>query len=188
VLNCFSGWVLNNANENGYTVLQLIFIYSLGVWVKREELFKKYSAIHYFIVFVVSSIFICVCSILSLFVLKGSNFPVYYYNNPLVVLASLALFCCFSQVSLQSDKVNVVASTVVAALFIQDFIASRWIYTTINNAYNVGIVRYLINCFVFGAGIFITAFLIENLRQMIFRPVIDRLVSICEKVLERKEV
>ena len=35
-----------------------------------------------------------------------------------------------------------IASTVVAALFIQDFIGSEWIYTSINEAYAAGIYRY----------------------------------------------
>lgn len=181
VLNCFSGWVLNNGNADGYNVLHLIFIYTIGVWIKREEFFKRCSQAKYLMLFILLSLAVCMSSVLALKVLDGSNFPIYFYNNPVVVLASVCLFCCFSKLKLQSNLINKIASTVVAALFIQDFIAPKWIYATINDAYSTGLSAYLINCLTFGVCIFIVAFIIENFRQMICRPVLDKLVSILGK-------
>ena len=183
ILNCFSGWVLDNGNADGYNVLHLIFIYSVGTWIKKETIFNNYSHTTYFIIFMMLSVLIFMSSVLSLFVLDGSNFPIYFYNNPLVVLASISFFCCFSKLKLQSNIINIVASTVVASIFIQDFIASEWIYMNINSAYNAGIPTYLINCLAFFLGIFIIAFLIDNFRQMICRPLIEKLISIVEKGL-----
>lgn len=182
ILNCFSGWVLDNANANGYNVLHLVFIYSIGVWISKEQFFKEIRRQTYSLFFVLFSILLCFFSVVSLFFLSTSNFPVYYYNNPLVVLASIALFCYFSKLQLQSRIINMIASTVVAALFIQDFIVSEWIYTSINEAYAAGIFRFLLSSIIFGVGIFVSAFCIEIIRQVIFQPFNERIVSLCDKI------
>lgn len=182
ILNCFSGWVLNNANADGYNVHQLVFIYSIGLWISKEPFLKEIRRSTYFIAFVLLSILIFILSVTSLFVLNTSNFPVYYYNNPLVVLASVAIFCYFSKLHIQSGIINVVASTVVAALFIQDFIASEYIYESINIAYNTGIFRFLLSSIIFMGGIFILAFCIEIIRQAVFLPIIERIVSLSNTI------
>lgn len=81
VLNCFSGWVLNNVNVNGYNVLQFIFLYIIGQWISREPYVKKASSCQYFIVFSLLSVLICIVAVLSLLVLDDSNFGFYHYNN-----------------------------------------------------------------------------------------------------------
>lgn len=185
VLNCFSGWVLNNANVNGYNVLQLVFLYVMGQWVNREPLVKRFNSYHYFIAFVILSILICLTAVLSLFIFEDSNYGFYHYNNPLIVLTSIAIFCGFSQLKVQSNTINVIAATVVAALFIQDFIASSWIYESVNNAYNDGIISLVLCCATWFTLIFLSAFIVENIRQRITRPITSRLEHLFDLVLDK---
>jgi surface polysaccharide O-acyltransferase-like enzyme len=181
ILNCFSGWVLNNANVDGYNVLQLMFVYIIGHWLSREPLVKRFNSAQYFVLFVLMSILICVGAVLSLLVLSGSNFGFYYYNNPLIVLTSIAVFCGFSQLNVQSNIINMIASTVVAALFIQDFIASRWIYESVYDASNNGIVSLVLCCVAWFVFIFLSAFIVDNIRQKISKPIISRVEHILGK-------
>ncbi len=185
ILNCFSGWVLNNANFSGYNVMQLIFIYIIGQWISREPIVKRFSPRQYFIGFAIMSVLICIISVLSLLVLDDSNCRFYYYNNPLIVLASVAMFSCFCQLEMRSKIINTIAATVVAALFIQDFIASSWIYESVNESYNNGPKEVLICCIVWFVVIFLSAFIVENLRQRMFRPIIARLDDVINMVLSR---
>lgn len=178
LLNCFSGWVLNNANADGYNVLQLMFIYIIGRWLRIEPLVQKIHHGIYLAFFFFISILICISAVLSLLILDGSNFPIYFYNNPLVVCASISIFCFFSQIKIQSKIVNTIASTVVAALFIQDFIASEWIYNSINEAYHHGIKAFSSCCVIWFFLIFLIAFIVENFRQRICQPIITRLEQI----------
>lgn len=175
VLNCFSGWVLNNANVNGYNVLQLIFIYVIGQWLSREPFINRFSPSQYFMGFVLISCLVCVCAVSSLLFLYDSNYGFYHYNNPLIVLGSIAIFCGFSQLNVQSNTVNVIASTVVAALFIQDFIASRWIYESVYEASNNGIISLVLCCAAWLVLIFLSSFIVENIRQRLCQPLISRL-------------
>lgn len=185
ILNCFSGWVLNNANVNGYNVLQLIFIYILGQWISREPFVKRFSPRQYFMGFAIMSILICVVAVLSLLVVDDSNFGFYHYNNPLIVLASVAMICGFSQLKMQSKFINVFAATVVAALFIQDFIASKWIYESVNEALNNGIISLVLCCTAWFVFIFLSAFIVENIRQRIFNPIISKLEYFANLFLNR---
>lgn len=188
VLNCFSGWALNNGNVNGYNVLHLIFIYILGQWLSREPLVQKFRSQDYFMGFILVSIMICAVAVLPLLFMTDSNFGFYHYNNPLIVLGSVVLFCGFSRLKIQSRSINVIATTVVAALFIQDYIASDWIYQSVNGAYHNGIIPVLVCCVVWFLLIFISAFILENVRLRIFRPMISRLESIADSVQNKKEI
>ena len=90
------------------------------------------------------------------------------------MFTSVLIFCYFSKLEITSRVVNSIAKTVVAAIFIQDFIASKWIYSSVNNAYNSGGIYVWQNCLMWFMLIFVAAYMIENIRLFLFRPVIDR--------------
>lgn len=180
-LNCVCGWIFNNINENGYNIIQLIFIYWVGAWIRKDEVISKYTTPVYFITFISLSISIFFASILCLYISKGSNWPIYFYNNPLVVAASVAFFLGFTRIKIHSLIVNSIASTVVAALFIQDFIFPQKIYALINEAYTNSVTNVVLCCILLFALIFIVAFIVENLRRTMCKPLLRYLDAFVTK-------
>lgn len=103
----------------------------------------------------------------------------------MVVLSSIAIFCGFCQLRVHSNAINIFAATVVGALFIQDFIAPDWIYRSVNEAYNNGIKALVVCCTVWFVLIFLSAFIIENIRRRICSPIISRLEYIVNLISSR---
>lgn len=185
ILNCVSGWILNNGNEHGYNVLQLIFMYFVGAWIKKDVVLEKISMSACFFMFICTSVLLFILSILFLYLEIGSNWIIYYYNNPIVVFASVTIFLVFSKIQIQSRAINKFASTVVAALFIQDMVAPELIYTSVNKAYNSDILSTIIYCIGWFLAIFLFAFIIESIRKRTLQPLIDWLSNTIVRIYEK---
>ena len=99
-----------------------------------------------------------------------------HYNYLLLILQSISLFCFFKQLRLKSPAVNMVASTVVAALFVQQAVEVP-LYAYIHkdymaNGFSGQLLLFLVVVF---CAIFIVAFVIESLRKKLTKPLIDGL-------------
>lgn len=119
LLNCISGFIFHNENPNGYNAFHFLFIYVVGNWIRRDEWLQRQS---FLICFALYCLFSIINAGIALGVLRFTAYPirmVFFYNNPLVVLASVCLLMSFQKIPFKSRLVNVIASTVVSALFIQ---------------------------------------------------------------------
>lgn len=118
-LNCFSGFLLQEYNQNGYNVYNFIFLYVLGGWLRKDtwiQIVSKRKAISAYVGFCLLN------AVIAILVLAKTNETirqVFAYNNPLIILASIGLFLVFARLDFSNKSVNLVASTVVATLFIQ---------------------------------------------------------------------
>ena len=119
VVNCISGFVFQNENVSGYNAYQFFFLYILGSWIRKDLTVRSKSKEFYLGLYLISSIILSLLALLILSFTDQSLRQLYYYNNPLVVAASVALFLFFTKISLRSPFINLIASTVVAVLFVQ---------------------------------------------------------------------
>lgn len=159
-LNCFSGFVLQEHNTDGYSVYNFIFLYVLGDWTAKEPVFKRIRRWDSFAFFLGACLLNSCITVLMLSFSDRSIRQVFAYNNPLVVVASVGIVLFFSKLVLNSKTINTIASTVVAALFIQHifFMLHPSLKTTYSPFFVFGIITPLL---------FAIAFLIEYPRKRI---------------------
>ena len=119
ILSCYFGFMWGHqANQNGYTLIQFIMMYCIGRTIRYRKINISRT--------VSLSLFLC-CSIvtgmLSIYFIKGGNgslaWKMTYYNNPLIIVSSVALFIFFSQFHVQSKIINYFAKSALAVYLFQ---------------------------------------------------------------------
>ena len=118
-LNCVSGFFFQEYNTNGYNVYNFVFLYILGNWIRKETFTQKVSQGRAIAAYLSGCLLTSLAAILILLKTDISVRQVFAYNNPLIVFASAGLILFFSRLHFTSKAVNVIASTVVATLFVQ---------------------------------------------------------------------
>lgn len=118
-LNCFSGFVLQEYNTNGYNVYNFVFLYVLGNWIRKESFTQRVSQGGAIAVYLGGCLLTSLAAIVILLKTDMSIRQIFAYNNPLIVFASAGLILFFSRLRFTSKAVNLIASTVVATLFVQ---------------------------------------------------------------------
>ena len=165
LLNCVSGFLFHNENVSGYNAYQFFFLYVLGSWIRKDPAVRNKSRRFYLMLYAIICLLVSACAVGILRFTTWSLRTVFYYNNPLIVIASAALFIVFTKSDFKSLCLNVFASTVVAALFMQHIFfltASPYIHT-----HSVWLVPlYIIS-------IFLVAFLIEYPRRSVTDRILD---------------
>ncbi len=123
IVDCVLGYSLPNIESmgslNGYSIIHLLFIYSLGrlLYTRRKQ-FDTYNTIVFVVIF-------CLCvfvnSILTYLFLTGKVcrwYPI-AYNNPFVVLGSVAFFLVFLKLQVRHNRiVNSLAASAFAVFLI----------------------------------------------------------------------
>ena len=104
---------------NGYSIIHLLFIYSLGrlLYIRRDH-FETYSIM---VLVVVFSIYVFVHFILSFLFFTGkiSLWNPIAYNNPFVVLGSVVFFLIFLKIQIGHNRiVNSLAASAFAVFLI----------------------------------------------------------------------
>jgi len=183
IVDCVLGYSLPNVESigslNGYSLVHLLFIYSLGrlLYIRRKQ-FETYSIIVFVVIF---SVCVFVNSILSFQYFTGKIciwFPI-AYNNPFVVLGSVAFFLIFLKLQVGHNRiVNSLASSAFAAFLLH---ANTLVYphfikmnTMMYNKYS-GVVLF---CLYVGMAvlIYLGSYLINQM-QIKFSSVLIRRIS-----------
>ena len=125
VLNVVFGWGLKYNNVNGYNVANFAFLYLIGYWLRINKWNMQSPMILCISVYAISTILL-VCIFVFFFGLmhKESNtintMRIMGYNNPLVILSSMAVFILFSRIKIQSHWINSMASAVLGVFMIHE--------------------------------------------------------------------
>lgn len=107
-LGFFCHW---DINENGYTVSHMIFMYIIGHSLRVFNISDIYLRVHFLMGYVVFSITLASVLILCLGKINGSlEFHLLGYNNPLIIISSVSLYCYFSKFKFYSRKINFLLS------------------------------------------------------------------------------
>lgn len=115
VVNCGLGWWGEMVfNKDGYTVYHMIFIYCLG-WTLRE-LHDRYG--HLRLSAVCVAVYLLMAAVVVLMMQSMSYFKVIAYNNPIIVIESIAFFWIFAQMRFTNLAINWAASTSFAVYLI----------------------------------------------------------------------
>ncbi len=113
-VSCYLGYVFGRSvNHNGYNFVNFILLYVLGSYIKRYPV--KGNGKIWGLTYVVTTLVIALLSIY--FYQEGKYGLVWkltYYNNPLVIVASLALFLAFRSVNIRSKRINKIAQSSIS--------------------------------------------------------------------------
>lgn len=172
-VDSISGWILLNPNIKGGGIIHMIILYLLAGLIRRDNIFKMFKVRHCLLIYVLSSILISICGHIIATMSTLPYVHVLGYNNPLMIISSVSFFLCFTKISLSNRFLNNIAKSVVAMLFIQDIFAYK-IYSNVYNSFNVGNIDLLICCSFIYCIIFISAYIIENIRINIASNIINK--------------
>ena len=173
-INCGCGWWCEMVfNETGYTVYHMIFIYCLGRTLR--ETLDRYPHFRWAAVGV--PVYLLSVAAVMLMMQHMKYFKVIGYNNPVIVLESIAFFVIFARFSFKSRFVNWVASTSFAVYLIHMHFSVwphvlRPVLSNIYNTYGGG--GYAILSTVVGVLTFAICTLVDKPREWLFAGLFSR--------------
>lgn len=113
-ISCISGFCFRNSiNPNGYNTFQFVTMYVLGNAIHRFDLPTRFSTRKLLIVYILCTYAIYICSFIIMY---RSTF----YNNPLIIVSAVCLFCLISKIDIRSSLVNRTASYMLPIYLLQD--------------------------------------------------------------------
>lgn len=176
--SCISGFCFKNSiNITGYNTFQFITIYALGNAIEKFDLPSRLSTRQFACTYILSTI--CIF-ILSFFASRAS-----FYNNPLVILSALSLFCLIAKFNFSSRIVNYIATFVLPIYLFQDSSTGTIIYKYL---YQKGLemdfqgIDYYTLIGLYIIVLLASAFILENIRRFLF----TKPTNIISKYLTKK--
>lgn len=112
VINCWFGWWQSGAvNPTGYNLMQMVMIYVIGYWMRVCDVARVPAWV---------SLTAWAVATVSIVGMSRGMEPVraFAYNQPMVIVASCALFAAFARVRFVSRAVNWVAASSFAVYLI----------------------------------------------------------------------
>lgn len=178
ILNIYFGFYWHEHNYNGYNLVQFIYVYLIGAYLRRYPLTKLDIKRSVFL-YISCSVIWSILTTLSLR-WRVPHWGALHYNNPFVLLASIGLFISMSRVTIHNQKINLIASSVLAAYLIQD-VEEGWVYycsalfnkTILLPLNSVFLKAALMIAFVLIGSITVlgASFLIDRIRIQLMKPV-----------------
>lgn len=169
------GWFITSVVwfDGGYSTLSFIGLYVLAGYIRKSELylFRFKGRIDFFIYFIL----ILLISLFATFLIsqnyKGMMNKMFWYNSPLVILASIYFFLFFSKIKLHNKTINYIAISsfaiyllhanplIINKYYIQ--IIKHW-YTTESTYTFLGKTLFYIIC------IFVISILLDKIRISLY--------------------
>jgi len=135
-ISCYLGFLWHfEANVNGFTVFQFITLYSVGMYIRKNDIrLKTPLAIA---IYLLCSI--ALTAIMFEFHKNGRDswaWIMTYYNNPILVVSATAFFFIFKNLKIQNKKINRFASSsLIIYLFSCSALIEYYYYPLIQSIY-----------------------------------------------------
>lgn len=166
----------------GYSVFSFCILYLLARAIRLYGLpqwFKKYS----YLIYLGCSILLGITAWIGALLGYGHEISggCFFYNNPLVVLSSVAFFMIFEQVNLQSQTINHIAKSTLAVLLGNNAIFSlytkqfKYLFDNYNGVLLIAYWSFAI------ALVFCACILVDQLRLLLYKPIDHFLKHIIKK-------
>ena len=177
------GWsfIIDKGIDSGYNIINFMVLYLIGGYIKKSniKIGLKKSIIGYLLTTIL--IFI------SWYIIYHSSYNDYasvsfYYNNPLVVLASIFVFLTFNNINIKTSIIiNKMASTTMGVFILSTSPFFIKLYTLLNvKKYSVTL--YLIPHFMLTC---IIIFLICSIVTLIGTFILDKLIIFASKQMNK---
>ena len=178
VVNVYLGFYWHQYNVDGYNVEQFVYIYFIGAYLRRFPI-KALDRKKPLLLYVGCAM---VWSVMTLVSIRWHvpHWNAFFYNSPFVVLAAVGLFVYMKNKAFYNAKINAIAASVLPAYLLQDADSSlvyswtdRHVLPLINGRKNELAKTVLMLLFVFLASValIVVAFIIDQIRLLLMRPV-----------------
>lgn len=175
VINVYLGWFWGNSvNYKGYNVANFIFLYYIGRYLNHYCPVHESKRFLYVIVYLSCAILLgCVGAYGSWKEVTDLNYSLTEkYNNPILIIESIALLYVFLTIRVQSRFINWLATSVLAVYLIhQNPYVDEWITDYLNSHfYSWGeSIRWLF-LVLFSLGIYVSCLLLDKLSAVLYQP------------------
>lgn len=178
--SCISGFCFKNLiNITGYNTFQFITIYVLGNAIKKFHLPSRLSTKQFACTYILST--------LCIFALSFFASRTIFYNNPLIIISALSLFCLFANLDFKSKAVNYVATFMLPVYLLQDSSTGKIIYKYL---YQNGLemdfrgLDYYILMGLYVTTLLASAYILENIRRFVLTKPINAISKYLTKKLD----
>lgn len=177
-ISCYSGFVFQNQiNVTGYNIFNFITIYAVGDAIRKYDIPKRLSTKLWFILYLTATAFIFVASCIGI--------PrIAFYNNPLLIVAAVCLFCLVARCKINNKNINIIATYTLPLYLIQDSLFGQNVYEYLydqGQSYNFTGVEYYCLLGKYLLGLFTGAIIADYTR----RQILNRPTSIISKFLDK---
>ena len=161
----------------GYGVLHMIYIYIIGGYIRRRvDLYALRNQRWTLIGVYVGSIVLMTGFILMNTYLWHSDAAIlrpWVYNNPLLIIASIAFFMLFGTFQFRNNWVNFYASSVLAAYLLPEaFYIRRIVANSLGGVYGApSLVETIAVCALWGVSVLLICVGIDKIRMIMMIPV-----------------
>ena len=178
--SCISGFFFKNfINMTGYNTFHFITIYVLGNAIKKFHLPSRLSTKQFACTYILST--------LCIFVLSFFTSRTIFYNNPLIIISALSLFCLFANLDFKSKAVNYVATFMLPVYLLQDSSTGTIIYKYL---YQNGLqmdfrgLDYYILMGLYVTTLLASAYVLESIRRFVLTKPINAISKYLTKKLD----
>lgn len=188
--------MFSNYFNAGYSILSFFGLYLIGRYINKlhqDDQVKSYSAKSYFFIYLLASIALTL--ILLFMQSRGMNIKDDHifglaYNNPLVVVQSVALFLCFSKLKIQSKFINFCGSSVLAVYLVHMHPQIKYDYYMeyCSTLYALPYWKHLLVLSVLFVAIFVVSILADKVRLWIYNVLYEFLRKKCPERIKRAVV
>lgn len=178
--SCISGFCFKNyINVSGYNTFQFITIYVLGNAIRRFNILERIT--------IKQNICIYIISTLCIFTLSFFTSKTIFYNNPLIIISALSLFCLFAKLDFKSKAVNYIATFMLPVYLLQDSSTGSIIYKYL---YQSGLemdfqgLDYYVLIGLYITTLLASTFVLENIRRFLLTKPINAISKYLTKKLD----
>lgn len=132
-------------NDNGYTLSHMIMVYIIGRAVRTYGLVDYFSKSKFITVYFLLSIVLgCIISYCFSHHVSGTaTYRLLGYNNPIILLSAISLFCFFAKFNYKNAKINYILSGTLGIFLIHVYSPLKYmiLYPAIRafyDQYNIG--------------------------------------------------
>lgn len=177
-MEIYLGYIWGTGNEpTGYGILHMIYIYSIGGYIRRRismDTLKNHQLMLIGIYFG-CIILMTVLILLNVYVWHSDVMILrpWVYNNPLLIVASIAFFMLFGTFRISNKWINCCASSVLSAYLLPEAFYMRSVIINIAGGVFAGIsfAKIIIVCILWGVCILLICVGIDKIRQLLMLPI-----------------
>ena len=186
IFNLYFGWFWGGIdfNLNGYNIEQFIYVYIIGAYIRRYvslgyiKCNRWRAIILYVLCAAIWGILTCLQHRLTLY--KWNAFS---YNNPFMIVASVAFFCFMISFSFKNRYFNWLATSALAVYLIQDNAFLRSYIYNFSKSLGNGNVSDVMLAIVLSVLFLFVVLHVDKIRIWLMRPIQKVILRIAEKYL-----
>ena len=162
--------------EHGYSTISFMGLYLLARYFAKYPLkiTTSYARQYYLLFFILSVLFMAIACLVATKYKIPIVTPMFQYDQPLVIVASLSLVVYFSKLTFQSPVVNWIAASSFAVFLLHTNpnLCEQYyvpIVKTFYNCYNG--INCIIAIFVFLIAVYVMAVLVDQPRKLLWAKI-----------------